>query len=284
MRSLFRYPGGKHKLLNHILKSVGSALVDREYREPFFGGGSVGINVVKKFQPTKIWINDFDTALADLWTMVMNEPDLLKDAVNQFTPSVEAFYAFKKLLSGDISDVSAAERGFMKLAIHQMSYSGLGTMAGGPIGGKTQTSKYPVGCRWSPNNICKQTDKIHELFASTTIHHGSCTALDYRELIEKPGSAFLYLDPPYYDQGAKLYQYGFGVQQHIEMRDLLQASKNPWVLSYDDDPNIIDMYVDWADIKRIENVNYSITAIRDRETGETSSRTKTELLITNRNT
>lgn len=282
MRSLFRYPGGKHKLLNHILKSIGSTLEDREYREPFFGGGSVGINVIKEFHPSKVWVNDFDTALADLWTMVINEPDLLKDAVRQFTPSVKAFYTFKELLSGDISDISSDERGFMKLAIHQMSYSGLGTMAGGPIGGKTQTSKYPVGCRWSPKNICKQTDKIHELFAGTTVHNGICTALDYRELIENPGRAFLYLDPPYYDQGAKLYQHGFGVQQHIEMRDLLQASKNPWVLSYDDDPNIIDMYVDWADIKRIENVNYSITAIRDRETGETSSRTKSELLITNR--
>ena len=41
--------------------------------------------------------------------------------------------------------------GFKKLAIHQISYSGLGTMSGGPLGGAGQKSQYKIDCRWSPD-------------------------------------------------------------------------------------------------------------------------------------
>jgi len=43
--------------------------------------------------------------------------------------------------------------GFKKLAIHQISYSGLGTKSGGPLGGKSQESIYKIDCRWSPKHI-----------------------------------------------------------------------------------------------------------------------------------
>lgn len=282
MRSFFRYPGGKYKLMPQILKEITPRIAGKEYREPFFGGGSVGINVMKELSPTKVWINDFDLSLSDLWSMVINNPDALKAAVEVYVPTVEDFFAFKDFLTNHPNDLDADERAFMKLAIHQMSYSGLGTMAGGPIGGKSQTSKYPVGCRWSPKNICKQIDRINKLFSHSTVHGGECTNLDCVKLIEEPGDAFIYLDPPYYDQGEKLYQHGFGVHQHIRMRDSLKTSEHSWVLSYDDCPEVIKLYDGWADIYRIDNVNYSITVTRDKDTGETRSRNKSELLILSR--
>jgi DNA adenine methylase len=104
--------------------------------------------------------------------------------------------------------------------------------------------------------------------------------MDYRKLIEEPGHAFLYLDPPYYDQGGKLYQHAFGEQQHIEMRDLLRDTQHKWVLSYDDCPEVMALYDGWSNVARIDGVNYSITAVRDVN-GNTQSRTKSELLITN---
>ncbi len=281
MRSFFRYPGGKYKLLKQILIAIGETIGDREYREPFFGGGSVGINVIKEFKPTSVWVNDFDVPLADLWSMVMNQPELLKGAVNEFEPSVDAFFSFKELLSGDTAEIPSVECGFMKLAVHQMSYSGLGTMAGGPIGGRSQSSKYDVGCRWSPKNICKQVDKINALFASTSVRNDICSSEDYLELIEEPGEAFIYLDPPYYDQGQKLYQNGFTHEQHVAMRDALKATSNPWVLSYDDDPEVWELYKGWSNVYAIDGVNYSITATRD-EHGNTASVKKTELLITSK--
>lgn len=279
MRSFFRYPGGKYKLMSEILFHIGKKLDHLEYREPFFGGGSVGINVIHTFKPKRVWINDYDVALSDLWNLVINEPELLIGVSVDFIPSIKSFYEFKRLLSTDDVSLSSAERGFMKLAIHQMSYSGLGVKAGGPIGGKTQKSQYAVGCRWSPKNITKKVRQIHNLFSATTLIHGKCTSDDYSVLIESPGNAFIYLDPPYYDQGQILYQHGFEIKQHEDMRDMLKSSSHKWVLSYDDHPAIIDLYQGWSEILRIDRVNYSITAVRNKESGEINSRSKSELLI-----
>lgn len=168
--SFFRYPGGKSKLCNQIIGKLKQlAGFDRlEYREPFFGGGSIGSILLS--QPnniSRIWINDFDLGISALWTSVIRYPDLLKERVMSFVPSVERFDEYKQLLmSHDLpvfnpnnDDIALVEYGFMKLAIHQISYSGLGTMSGGPLGGREQKSTYPIDCRWSPQYICKKIDK-----------------------------------------------------------------------------------------------------------------------------
>ena len=46
--------------------------------------------------------------------------------------------------------------GFMKIAVHQLSYSGLGLRSGGPLGGRSQASPYKIDCRWSPEYIYKK--------------------------------------------------------------------------------------------------------------------------------
>ena len=65
--------------------------------------------------------------------------------------------------------------GFKKLAIHQTSYSGLGTKSGGPLGGAEQKSRYKIDCRWSPEYICKKVDKLHDLFAAIEVRDNCCT-------------------------------------------------------------------------------------------------------------
>ena len=61
--SFFRYPGGKSKLKDRIVCKLNKISSNNtlEYREPFFGGGSIGLSFFEK-RPNldKIWINDFD--------------------------------------------------------------------------------------------------------------------------------------------------------------------------------------------------------------------------------
>ena len=73
--------------------------------------------------------------------------------------------------------------GFKKLAVHQTSYSGLGTKSGGPLGGAEQKSEYTIDCRWSPNYICKKVDRLHDLFAAIEVHGNGCTNLDFADVI-----------------------------------------------------------------------------------------------------
>ena len=66
--SLFRYPGGKKKIKTIITSklielSKSHANESLQYREPFFGGGSIGILFLSESATTSnIWINDKDKA------------------------------------------------------------------------------------------------------------------------------------------------------------------------------------------------------------------------------
>lgn len=280
--SFFRYPGGKSKLRNTISKYINSYLslhenkLDLEYREPFFGGGGIGLKfIADNPQWKKIWINDKDVGIANLWTAVIRYPGELKQMVQKFTPSVEAFDQYKtELLDGKLEGVECA---FKKLALHQISYSGLGTKSGGPLGGRKQKSKYKIDCRWSPDYICKKIDKLHNQFSALVIKNQGCTSLDFTDLIKSKEDAFLYLDPPYYVKGNDLYQCGFTEEDHKRLADTLESATHSWILSYDDCPKVRELYK-WAEIETI-SVNYSITATRDKESGKRLSRIKTELLI-----
>jgi DNA adenine methylase len=153
-------------------------------------------------------------------------------------------------------------------------------MSGGPLGGREQKSKYKIDCRWSPSHICKKIDIINKRFSQLSIRNDCCTNLDFSEVIcDIKNKAVIYLDPPYLVKGNVLYQHGFTENDHRRLADCLKNTNHLWVLSYDDCPEIREYY-DWADVQLIDGVNYSITAMKDKTTGERLSRIKGELLVT----
>lgn len=282
--TFLRYPGGKRKLAPVIVKALELRYAPgMEYREPFVGGGSIAVAFARAQPFAPIWINDLDAGIAAMWQAALWCPERLLAHVNAFTPSVDAFFTFKALLAESrdhalcgLSDDEIAYLGFCKIAIHQISYSGLGTKSGGPLGGIEQKSAYPIDCRWSPVHIQRQIERVRLDFANRDV---IISNLGYEKLIDKEGSALLYLDPPYYEKGQDLYQHSFVLAEHKRLAERLRTCRQTWVLSYDDAPEIRELYA-WANVETVE-VGYSITASKDRTSGERLARTKTELLISN---
>jgi DNA adenine methylase len=295
---MFRYPGGKAKLTNEITVRL-RAYVDSslQYREPFFGGGSIGISLFQ--HPARLsfpgepdgvvraaWINDADAGIAALWTAVIRHPREVIDRVLNFQPSAEAFRDFKaELLNttkvADDCD-SIVDIGFKKLATHQMSYSGLGTRAGGPM------SK--IDARWTPARIAEEVAAVHSDLSRVEVYHDACTCLDFETLISDTGrDCILYVDPPYFEKGNDLYQYGFAVADHERLAAALRRTPHYWLLSYDDCPEIRELYK-WASLVSLD-VKYSITGEKQKRSvyslegdvvelnDECVSRSKPELLI-----
>jgi DNA adenine methylase len=289
MGSFFRYPGGKRKMMHLICDRVSEMSRGkdvREYREPFFGGGGVGLSLLSSvlFSVPDVWINDKDIGLVCLWTSVLQNPAALKDRVRAFTPSVAAFDEFQDLLRNtvpDLNDPDAVVRyGFAKLALYQISYSGLGLMSGGPLGGRDQSSKYPIDCRWSPKYLCKGIDETYAML-SGKVRGDRCANLDCTALLTGADErVVIYLDPPYYEKGGELYHCAFTEADHVRLRDELQKCDGTWLLSYDDHPRIRELYEGWATVEQTEGINYSITA--KNGDGKKESRVKPELLISRR--
>ena len=82
---LFRYPGGKGKLSHFIVGCIldfyRSNDGNYEYREPFFGAGAIGWELVESIDCRNFWINDIDRAIAAIWTCIINDPQSIIDQV-----------------------------------------------------------------------------------------------------------------------------------------------------------------------------------------------------------
>jgi DNA adenine methylase len=261
---IIRYPGGKTKLLkiihSRLQRMVADIGPDGEYREPFLGAGAVGLSLLAANPGIKrAWLNDVDPAMAALWDVVINNPTSLHVTV-EITPEAMRLFPrsdyyqsdleLLRSISGpeDLQRIPAENLAIAKLAVHQMSFSGLGTRAGGPM--TARLSRYNVDA------LCSRIYTCNEILASVTLRNDTCTCVDFGHMFG-PGEALFYLDPPYYVAGPQLYQFPFTLDDHARLARLLRRESRPWLLSYDDHPAIHDLYGGWSRIDKT-SVGYSI--------------------------
>lgn len=283
---MIRYPGSKAGLKKQILRSFPSWLLESlfqrsrsqiEYREPFFGGGAIGFDVLPYLpHSARVWINDKDAGIASLWRTVHEDHEWLLKRVSTFEPSVSAFEKFKS--DDSRKDIDPRERGFRKLALHQMSYSGLGAMAGGPIGGVSQSNpNYDVGCRWSSDRHCADIVRCHGILRRFRQENVRIESGDFEKLISgdtAPG-VFVYLDPPYYEKGSELYKFDMSDGDHHRLAAALRMFSGDWVLSYDDHQFIRALYGEWTHFESVDKT-YTIAIAHEKR------RKNSEVIITPR--
>jgi DNA adenine methylase len=264
---MLRYPGGKTKLAKRIVVIIKAYLQDHngivDYREPFAGTGAVGLRVIRECtQISRFWINDADPAMACLWQSLVTQPASMRLILGCLEPSVAYFTFYKKLLLGisrpeDLAHHDLAAVAAMKIACHAMSFSGLGTRAGGPMGGANQAGNYDVGCRFNAAKIAREIAAARDLLTSVDLRPEVCTCLDFEEVVRAPGDAIFYLDPPYYEAGPALYQFAFAHDDHLRLARLLRDEERPWLLSYDRHAVVMELYGGWASIVEMP-ISYSI--------------------------
>lgn len=268
MPSIIRYPGSKAKLTPMIRQfmpewMIGSVWNPPEgawFVEPFFGSGAAGLQLLEHVHSSiGVWINDIDYPMYALWHSVMHETRALVMYVREFQPTKEAFYRLKDC-DGQRSECIARDA-FQKIALHRMSVSGFGAKSGGPIGGKKQGGAYTVGCRWTPASIEQAIYNAKE----TLMRFGEVriTNLHFRDVLKNvTESSVVYLDPPYYVKGGQLYAHNMTHDEHAELATLLRATRADWRLSYDDCPEIRELY-SWAGFRELE-IRYT-NAVTDKK-------------------
>jgi DNA adenine methylase len=210
-----------------------------------------------------LWVNDKDIGIHAIWQTVARFPRQLKELVCRFTPSTGAFHRIKSFLLNLPTALTVPDTiflAFAKLAIHKISFSGLGVMA-------SSRPQEWIDKQWSAASLCRKIDQFHAALKSKDVR---ITNGDYSSLIaDESVPALLYLDPPYVDKGAECYQHSFRREDHVRLSELLRKTNHKWVMSYDDHDLIRELYQGWSRMDTI-STRYSITGQRV---------TKTELLI-----
>jgi len=224
---IFRYPGGKAKMLKHIMYLSSPCL---EYREPFVGGGSVFWA-----QPTwtSRWINDVDESLIAVYQALRDQPEAF----------VAACRAIEPLEPGeDPARLKAVFDGFASHPNSALAWYFLNRTCFGGI---------PYRIHHKPSSSClgKWSIMSDALERAAAILQGvTITAGDYLALLEAPGDdVWIYADPPFFlnnqlPPASRLYRHIFSIDQHIDFAEHARRCKHKLMISYDNHPEILKLY------------------------------------------
>lgn len=223
------------------------------YIETFAGGAAIGLKLLFSEQVEKIVINDYDKSIYSVWEAILKHPDYLIDCINSVpfdyyheTDSEESLTFWKKQRSvyfSEKNDAHSLPGAFATLFLNRTNRSGI--ITGGPLGGWTQ-EKTKLGARFNKSTLIKKIEAIYEHRDSITISNEDAVKLIPKiQSIYEPEDTFIFFDPPYYDQGGKLYYSSLEENDHSRIAEEILALKNYyWIVTYDHNPIIRQIYLD----------------------------------------
>ena len=188
LKTPLRYPGGKSRALSKLFQFIPDLSRYTEYREPFLGGGSVALEIGKRYPHLKIWVNDLYDPLYNFWREIQDNGEQvqkeLKDLKSIHCNQDSArclFQSMKEVINDE--EKSNLDRAIAFYIVNKCSFSGL-----------TESSSFSPQAsdsNFSMRGIEKLTG-YQELIVNWKITNKS-----YEELFSDSKEVFTYLDPPY---------------------------------------------------------------------------------------
>lgn len=248
--SPLRYPGGKRRLANFIkLVFHFNSLMDGYYAEPFAGGASIALALLFDEYASRVFINDLSKPIYALWHSILYETEDLCFLISKADITIKEWHRQKEIYLSRNS--SLLELGFATLFLNRTNRSGI--IEGGPIGGKKQKGKYKIDARFNKDSLIQRIRRIARYRGRIQIYN--MDAIDFMKSILSsfPQKTLVFLDPPYYGKGdKKLYINQYGKEDHVRIAELLTSLDTRWIISYDDVPEIRELY------KGYQNISYNL--------------------------
>ena len=210
------------------------------YFEPFAGGAAVGLHLLGLNIASEIHLNDRDPSIYRFWEAVVHEPDRLTHAM-MTTPVDIHEWRRQSEIYRRADPGKPFELGFAAFFLNRCNHSGI--IAGStPIGGYAQQGRWRIDHRFYRETLARRIGRIAEY--RERIHICNTDALDFISRTDRePSPTFTYLDPPYPSNGASLYPWHYGDQDHRRLaQHLLARPGMNWIMSYDDTPIIRELY------------------------------------------
>jgi len=277
LKTPLRYPGGKSRALSKLFQYIPDLSGYTDYHEPFLGGGSVALEVTKRYPRLNIWVNDLYEPLYNFWRVLQDNGHDLKNILLQLkqrhpdpTSAKGLFLDAKDYLSNCSTtdrfppyseDIWRAVSFYV---VNKCSFSGLTE--------SSSFSKQASDSNFSLNGIEKLTDY------QALIGNWKITNLSYEELLTDDKKSFTYLDPPY-EIGSNLYgkrgNMHKGFDHDAFARDCDRFIGNQLV-SYNSSQLIRDRFEGWTAAEFAHT--YTMRSVGSYNTDQASRK---ELVLTN---
>ena len=230
-------------LLSQIRRLNG--LGNRAIAEPFAGGAGASLTLLYMEETPEIYVNDADPAIHDFWWSLVKRPHLFVDLLENARLDMTEWLRQRDVYRHK-GRVSRLHRGFAAFYLNRCNRSGI-IMNGGPIGGIKQEGKWNLAARFNKPELRRRCEKVAEY--RDRIHVSSLDGIEFIESLNAQSTLF-FIDPPYFVKGNTLYLNVLDEDYHSTLATRLKSMRDTaWLLTYDDCPQIREMYKDWATIR-----------------------------------
>ena len=239
LKTPLRYPGGKSRAVVKLLQFLPDLTQVKEFREPFLGGGSVSLEITKRYPNVEIWVNDLYEPLYNFWCELQHNGQDLQDAIwskkNKYPDPDTARTLFNQSKENvNDKELSNFDRAVAFYIVNKCSFSGL-----------TESSSFSRQA--SQSNF--SYNGIERLSAySKIIENWRITNLSYEDLLTDWKDAFIYLDPPY-DIKDNLYGKKGGMHKgfdHDKFAKDCDQHTAPMLISYNSNQIVKDRFKEWT--------------------------------------
>ena len=242
LKTPLRYPGGKSRAVVKLLQYLPDLTQVKEYREPFLGGGSVAIEITKRYPHLEVWVNDLYEPLYNFWCELQHDGEKLQKELvslkgvhcNQDSARC-LFQSMKEVINDE--EKSNFDRAIAFYIVNKCSFSGL-----------TESSSFSPQASDS-NFSLRGIERLSEY--SELIQHWIITNLSYERMLtddwDKKGH-FVYMDPPY-DIKDNLYGRKGGMHKgfdHDMFAEECDKYTSPMLISYNSDQIVKDRFKEWT--------------------------------------
>ena len=242
--SPLRYPGGKGAISEFLSKTIRvNNLSGCSYFEPFAGGAGAALRLLREGVVSEFHLNDLDPHIVSFWQAILNDTERFAEAVLTVPLSIEEWRRQQQICR--LADSTKTfDLGFATFYLNRCNRSGI-ILGAAPIGGLSQAGEWRLGARFYRKTLAERILAIGD--RREQIHITNMDALDFLVKhvagIPEGKAVFVYLDPPYYANGKRLYMNSYSAQDHIDLAKFIQAQGTlKWVMSYDDTDFIRTLY------------------------------------------
>lgn len=246
--SPLRYPGGKASLAGFLESTIESNnLRGGKYYEPFAGGAGAGLRLLREEVVSGIVLNDFDPGIYAFWRAVLDDPDRFKERIRSVPLKVHEWKRQRDITVDAYHQSKLSfELGFATFYLNRCSRSGI-IVGSAPIGGYRQKGNWGIGARFNRDTLVRRVDWLVGQKQRIQLADSNKDAVQFLEEafpgdIEHP-NVFVYLDPPYYLNGHRLYGSSYQERDHRRLAEYMMGRQDlKWVMSYDDSQVIRELY------------------------------------------